>query len=481
MIVTHHPTRQTERTYRHAVLVLVLLATALANLEVGLVNVALPTLATTFGVGRATTQWVAISYQLAIVGTLVPFGRLVDLVGGRILYLAGMATVAVASLLAALSQTALWLILARGVLGLGAAMLLATGQALIALAYPERSRGQALGFMHMAVAAGLLSGPSVGGLLITTIGWRWVFLAPLVLAAGAFVMARVALPSAKMDKREALDLVGAILICAAAILTVVGLTRLADDGWSRATTGLILLALCAAILFVVGERRHPAPLFDLRLLRVGSLAVGLLTAWLTFIALAANMFLVPFALQQLMGYSAAMAGLVMMAVPIAILPVAPFAGRLADRFGTRLPTTVGLAAITMAILGMAQFRSTTPLPFAIIVLALYGIGAALFQAPNNSAVLSTAPMGRFGVVSGMLALSRNLGQVVGIVAASSVWTWRQAQYEQHAMPPDRALAAGLRDAFFVLAGCGLLALIVSAGRGRAGRNEERVRNLRSRS
>ncbi len=465
MVVTQHPTKQTERTYQHAVLALVMLATALANLEVGLVNVALPTLATTFGVGRATIQWVAIAYQLAIVGTLVPFGRLVDLIGGRALYMAGMATVAVASLLAALSQTALWLILARGMLGLGAAMLLATGQALITLAYPEHSRGQALGFMHMAVAAGLLSGPSVGGLLITTIGWRWLFLAPLVLAAGAFVMAWVALPLVRTDKREALDLPGSILICAAAILTVVALTRLAGDGLSRTTESLLLLALCAMLLFVLIERRHPAPLFDLRLLSAWPLAAGLLTAWLTFIALAANMFLVPFALQTLMGHSAVVAGLVMMTVPFAILPVAPFAGRLADRFSTRLPTTMGLAAITMAILGMAQFRATTPLSFAIAVLALYGIGAGLFQAPNNSTVLSAAPTGRVGVVSGMLALARNLGQVMGVVLASGVWAWRQEHYERMLLPVERAVAAGLRDAFLALAVCGVLALVVAAGRG----------------
>lgn len=158
-------------------LVLVVLATALSNLEVGLVNVALPTLATTFRVDPATIQWVASSYQLAIVGTLVLFGRLVDLHGGRPLYVAGMVTVATASMLAALSQSALWLILARGLHGLGASMLLATGQALLALAYPEGRRGRAFGVMHMAVAAGLMACPSVGGLLITVAGWRAIFLA----------------------------------------------------------------------------------------------------------------------------------------------------------------------------------------------------------------------------------------------------------------------------------------------------------------
>jgi len=144
----------------HAILGLVLLATALSNLEVGLVTVALPTLAATFGGGPTTIQWVAISYQLAIIGTLILFGRLVDLFGGRTLYLAGMATVAAASLLALLSQNALWLILARGLLGLGAAMLLATGQALLAVAYPHAGRGRALGYLHMAVAAGLMAGSS---------------------------------------------------------------------------------------------------------------------------------------------------------------------------------------------------------------------------------------------------------------------------------------------------------------------------------
>jgi len=446
----------------HAILGLVLLATALSNLEVGLVTVALPTLAATFGGGPTTIQWVAISYQLAIIGTLILFGRLVDLFGGRTLYLAGMATVAAASLLALLSQNALWLILARGLLGLGAAMLLATGQALLAVAYPHAGRGRALGYLHMAVAAGLMAGPSVGGLLVTTLGWRAVFLAPLLLAVGALWWAWQTLPQPDRQGRERLDLAGAALVFVAAVLAVVGLTRLSHGSWTQ-SAGLLVAALVAALLFVMVEQRQAAPLVDLRLLRRWSLAAGLLAAVLTFIALAANMFLIPFALQQLMGQPALVAGLVMMAAPVAILPVAPLAGALADRCGSRLPTTAGLAAITAAIVGMAGFRTTTPVWVAAAVLVLYGIGAGLFQAPNNSAVLGSAPAGQTGSVSGMLALSRNLGQVVGVTVASTVWTWRQAHAASLAAPPGgSALAAGLHDAFLVLAGFGLLALAVSA-------------------
>ena len=447
---------------RRAVLILVVLATTLSNLEVGLVNVALPTLAATFQVGPATIQWMVVAYQLAIIGTLVLFGRLVDLFGGRTLYLAGMATVAGASLLAILSLHVLWLILARGLLGLGAAMLLATGQALLAIAYPKERQGRALGVMHMAVAVGLLAGPSLGGLLVTMIGWRTIFLAPLPLAAAAFWWAWEVLPRPAGRTHEPLDLVGTTLILAAATLGVFGLARLTQHGWPGARIPL-LLALLAALLFGFAERRQVAPLVELRLLKQWRLSAGLLAALLAFIALASNMFLIPFALQDLMGHSAAVAGLVMMTVPITILPVAPLAGALADRAGSRLPAAIGLAAISSAIVGMAQFRSTTSLWFAVAVLALYGVGAGLFQAPNNRAVLGAASPGRTGVVSGMLALARNLGQVIGVTVASTVWTWRRAHYATLS-PPGSALAAGLRDTFLVLAAFGLLALAVTTFR-----------------
>ncbi len=449
-------------TRPRSILALVLLATMLSNLEVGLVNVALPTLAAAFDVGPGTIQWVALSYQLAIVGTLVLFGRLVDLHGGRVLYLVGMGTVALASILAALSQGLLWLVLARGLLGLGAAMLLSTGQALLTVAYPDRSRGRALGWMHAAVAAGLMAGPSLGGLLVTTAGWRAIFLMPLPLAAGALWWGWKALPRTGTRSQGRLDLVGAGLVFGATTLLLLALTRLARPDRGETSLLLLVLALAAGLLFVLVEWRQSAPLVDPRLLGSWRVSAGLLAAWLTFIALASNMFLIPFALQDLMGYPASVAGLVMMAVPLAILPVAPLTGALADRFGNRLPATVGLLLIVAAILAMAAFRSTTPLWFAAAVLLMYGMGAGLFQAPNNSAVLGSAPEGREGTVSGMLALSRNLGQVLGVAVASAVWTWRQTHYERIGQPTRDALAAGLHDAFLVLAGFGLLALVVSA-------------------
>jgi MFS family permease len=190
-----------------------------------------------------------------------------------------------------------------------------------------------------------------------------------------------------------------------------------------------------------------------------NISAGVVVAFLTFIALASNMFLIPFALQDLMGYPAAPAGLLMMTAPLAILPTALLSGILADRIGNRLPVTAGLVLIVGAI--VSQFRTGTAIWFVLAVLILYGVGAGLFQAPNNSAVLGAAPADRVGTISGMLALSRNLGQITGIALASTVWTWRQAHYEQITSPPLSPLALGLRDGFLVLAGFGAVAMVIS--------------------
>lgn len=466
--MTTPPPRETAApTGRRArgVLSLVLLATALANLEVGLVNVALPVIAAQARVGPATIQWLATAYQLAIIGTLVLFGRLVDLYGGRRFYLGGMATFALASLLALASPDVRWLIFARGLLGLGAAMLLATGQALLALVYPGEGRGRALGLLHVAVAVGLMTGPSLGGWLVGSFNWRAIFLVPLPPALLALAWGTRSLPRGARRSREPLDLIGAVLIFATAALAVSGLTRLAQVGSGRGGLVLLVLALLAGLLFLWAERRQVAPLVDVQLLRHWPLAAGLLAAFLTFTALASNMFLVPFALQDLMGRSPAASGLLMTAVPLAIVPVAPLAGTIADHLGPRIPTTVGLTLIVGAILGMTRFRSGTGTGFTLAVLGLYGMGAGLFQAPNNSAVFGSAPARRTGVVSGVLALSRNLGQVTGVAIAGSVLAWRQRAPGSAPTTSRVLFATGLHDAFWVLAGFGLLALLVSALRG----------------
>ena len=397
------------------VLAVVLLATAMNNLDQSIVSLALPTLGQAFEAEVGVIQWVILAYQAAIIAVLLIAGRLSDRIGARRVFLAGLVLFTLASLLCAASLTVWQLIAFRSLQGAGAAMLLATGQALLTDAYPIERRGRAMGYMHMAVAAGLTAGPLAGGFLIVVAQWRAIFLVNLPIGLAALWLAWRCLP-----EREA-------------------------------------------------QLAAPRPV-SVSLFRSWPLLAGLLAAFLAFVALASNMFLIPFALQPLMGLSPARAGLVMTAVPLTILMVAPLSGHLTDRVGPRWPATAGVGVVAVAILLMAHLRSESAAVVAVLTLVLYGIGAGLFQAPNNAAVMTAAPIDARGTVSGTLALVRSLGQIGGVAGAGAIWSWRQTVYAD--VPGVDPLGRSLRDAFLVLAVVAIMATVVSMLRGDARERQE---------
>lgn len=245
---------------------------------------------------------------------------------------------------------------------------------------------------------------------------------------------------------------------------VFGLTQGSTRGWaSPEVAGALLAAGVVLTTFIAIEQRAPQPIMAFGLFRSWPFTAGLLAAFLTFVAMASNMFLMPFLLQQLLALPASRAGLIMAAVPLTILWAAPFGGRLSDRLGPRLPATAGLALVTAAVFLMTALRADTPPVAAAAVLVLYGASAGLFQAPNNSAVLGAAPPERRGVASGMLATMRQLGQVVGITVAGLLWTARRDSYQAR-LPEPEAVALGFRDAFLVLAAVGAAATVISWAR-----------------
>jgi len=221
-------------------------------------------------------------------------------------------------------------------------------------------------------------------------------------------------------------------------------------------------------VFPVVEHRAASPMVDLALFRRRAFTAGLLATFFNFIAMASNMFLMPFFLQGQLLLSPSRAGLLMMAVPMTILWAAPVGGWLSDRLGPRAPATVGLLLVTMTVVLMAALSGGTSALTMGMVLGVYGLGAGLFQSPNNSGVLGAAPQERLGVASGTLATMRQMGQVAGIAIASTVWVAREQAYLATGLPGVVAQGAGFRDAFLVLAVAGLLAVVASAWRGRGG-------------
>jgi MFS family permease len=392
-----------------SILFVVLIATAMSNLDQSIVGVALPTLRQVFRADIGLIQWVVMAYQLGLLAVLIIAGRAADQVGGRRVFLGGLVLFTLASGLCGVSLRAEQLIASRALQGIGAAMLIASGQALLIEAFPDHRRGRAMGYLHMAVAAGLTAGPAVGGLLLAMTSWRLIFLVNLPI-------------------------------------------------------GLLALWLAWQHLPRVSGRAVSGPLLELSVFRSWPLVSGLLVAFLAFVALASNMFLMPFILQPVMGLSPAQAGLVMTTVPLMILVVAPLAGQITDQVGPRWPASVGIALVTVAILLMAQLQPGSAVLVAVLVLIVYGVGAGVFQAPNNTAVTNAAPATARGTVSGVLALSRSLGQIAGVTLATTVWEGRQAAYAGTATP----LVFALRDAFLVLVGVALVAMVFSLLRGTPG-------------
>lgn len=435
----------------------------MGGLNTYIVNVSLPTIAQTFGAEVAMVQWVPLAHLVAITCSLVIFGRASDVWGSQRVYLGGLLTFALGSALCGAAPTALSLVVFRGVQGLGAAMLLSSGQALLVEVFPEGQRGRAMAGMHVAVALGFTLGPALGGLLVEAVGWRWVFSVNVPIGLIAAVVASRVLPAGRRSEPQRLDLAGAALLVAGLVLLLLALTRI-QQGALASTSVLLAAGVGILAAFLLVERRTAQPMVDL--FRRRAFTAGLLATFLNFIAMASNMFLIPFWLQDQLLLTPSRAGLIMMAVPLTILWAAPVGGWLSDRLGPRVPATAGLILVTATVMLMALLSDgASPLTM-IGVLGLYGLGAGLFQSPNNSGVLGAAPQERLGTASGTLATMRQLGQVAGIGIASTVWVTRQQAYLAAGLPGLVAQGAGFRDAFLVLAVAGLLAVVASAVRGR---------------
>lgn len=446
---------------------MVLAATLIGGLDTYTVSLALPTIRDDLGVTTSAVQWVQLVHLLAIATLLISFGRAVDVWGSRPVLLSGLVVFSAGSALAALAPQFAVLVAARGLAGIGAAMLLAGGPALVADLYPPGARARPLAALHVAVSVGYIVGPLIGGPLIEAAGWRAIFLvAPIVGSLAALAGIRF-LPKGGGRPGSRFDLPGAATLAAGLAAIALGLARPgATDGSPLVPALAVGAGVMLLAAFVHIERRAREPLIDLALLARWRFSAGLLAAFLTFVALASNMFLVPFLLQDLLDLAPTPAGRVMIAVPAAIVVAAPLAGWLADRHGPRLPATTGLVLIAAAIGLLATIRTDTSALLVVAVLVLYGAGAGLFQAPNNSAVLDAVPANVRGVASGALATTRQFGQLVGVALATAVWTGRTAAYQSTGSAGE-ALGLGFRDAFLVLALVALLAFLVSATRGSA--------------
>lgn len=405
------------------VLPLVAGSVLLSTIDVSIVNIALPTLAAEFGATIDAVIWVVLVFVLLGTGLALPFGRLGDLYGRKRLYVGGNA-VAALGLLASGMAPALWaLIAARGVQAVGNAMVVANGNAIVTAAVPSGRRGQALGAVGAAVGVGLAAGPVLGGVLVELLDWRAIFLARLPLGVALTALLWRVLPETPAGGRDrGLDAPGSLALFGCLASLALAVNRGGAWGWSDPRiVALFAIGAALAPIFVAVERRAASPVVALDLFRIRAFGASVGAAILFFWGFGAVLLLMPFYLVTARGFSTLEAGLILAAQPLALFAFAPLAGRLADRVGPRPLAPAGLAAASLGIALLAFVGPDAAVPGIAARLALVGFGMALFQSPNNSAIMGAAPARRLGTASAAIVTARRVGQAVGIAVSGAVF------------------------------------------------------------
>lgn len=397
----------------------------LATIDGSIVNVALPTLVRAFETEFAVVQWVVLAYLLAVTTLMLSVGRLGDMLGKKPLYAAGYVIFTLGSALCGLSPSVYWLIGFRIVQAVGAAMMMALGTAIVTEAFPPSERGKALGITGSMVSIGIVVGPVLGGLLIGALSWRWIFFVNLPIGIVGTGMVLRFVPAFKPAGRQRFDLAGALTLFAGLMALLLALTLGQQMGFTASPVlALFATSFICLVVFVTIERRVRFPMIDLGLFRNRLFSVNLITAFMIFISLAGTIILMPFYLENVLGYETRSVGFLLAIVPIAVGITAPISGTLSDRFGTRPITVLGLAVLLLGFIAVSTLSlETTALGYVLRFLPI-GIGIGVFQSPNNSAVMGAVPRERLGIASGLLAITRTLGQSAGIAALGALWASR---------------------------------------------------------
>lgn len=435
----------------------------MASLDTSIANIALPTLARTFGASFQAVQWIVLAYLLAITTSIVGVGRLGDLLGRRTLLSAGITLFTLASLACGLAPDLPVLLAARALQGVGAATMMALGLAFVGETIPRQQTGRVMGLLGTMSAIGTALGPSLGGLFLAGPGWRAIFLVNVPIGLVNLALVRRGLP-ADRPRRDAepigFDFLGTLLL--ASTLAAYTLAMTVEEGaFGRTTLLLLLAALVGIVLFARVESRAASPLVRLAMLRDRVLGASLANSALVSAVMMSTLVVGPFYLSHALGLRPELVGLLLSVGPVVVALSGVPAGRLADRFGAHRTARAGLVGIAAGALSLHLLPVRLGIPGYLLPIAVITASYALFQTSNNALVLSGADAAQRGLVSGLLNLARNLGLVTGASVLGAVFALGAGGRGTSVASPED-VAAGMRITFATAAGLMALALAITA-------------------
>lgn len=444
------------------ILVALSLSVLLSSIGTSIANVSLPTLAQVFGASFQQVQWVVLAYLLSITTMVVSVGRLGDIVGRRRLLMIGVFLFTVASALCGSAPTLWLLIAARAAQGFGAAIMMALTMAFVGETGPKARVGSAMGLLGTMSATGTALGPSLGGLLISALGWQAIFLINVPLGLTILLLIHRYLPvdgNRQPHNRASFDVVGTFLLATTLAAYALAMTVGRGHFGSR-NMGLLVAALIGIGLFIVAERRAGSPLIRLALFRNASLSVSLTMSLLVSTVMMATLVVGPFYLSRTLGLSAGWLGLVLSIGPLFAAVAGVPAGRSVDGMGAHRMTRLGLIGLAAGCLLLSAMPASAGIVGYILPLVGLTVGYAFFQTANNTVVMMDVHPDQRGVISGLLNLSRNLGLITGASVMGALFTFASATSDITTAPPE-AVATGMQITFAVAGALILLALVMA--------------------
>ncbi len=384
------------------------------------VNVALPAIQKEFSADAVALSWVATALLLAITIFLIPMGKIGDIYGRKKVFTWGLAVYTLASLMGAFTNSMPMLIAVRVFQGLGAAMFVTTGMAILTSVFPPHKRGRAIGVYVAAVYIGLSVGPFAGGFLTQYLGWRSIFGVVVPFGVASVWVTLRYLEGEWADARgQKFDMTGSLLYAAGVFLLVYGTSRLPR----LMAVYFIVTGALALALFVRFELHVRDPVFDVRLFSGNRLfAFSSLAALINYAATFALTFLLSLYLQYIKGLDPRTAGSILVAQPLVMAIFSPLAGRLSDRIEPRLIASSGMALTALGLLLLSFLGTATPIACVIATLVMLGFGFALFSSPNMNAIMGSVDKRFFGIASGTVATMRLLGQMTSMAIAMVVFS-----------------------------------------------------------
>jgi EmrB/QacA subfamily drug resistance transporter len=416
-------------------------------------NVALPAIERDLGISVSELEWVVTGYALSFAVLMLTGGKLADMFGRRRIFLTGLAVFTISSLFCGLANSAELLIAARVVQGVGAAFMMPATLSIITATFPPRERGAALGIWAGVSAMALAIGPLVGGLITEHISWNWIFYVNVPVGVTGLVAGRLIIRESRDTSHEQrLDLPGLLTSGIALFALVYALIEANSKGWtSPLIIGLFVVAAVFGTAFVLLELHQRLPMFDVKLFRNPTFAGANVVALLISLAMFGVFFFISLYMQNVLGYTAVRAGAAFLPMTLLIIVIAPLAGRASDRLGSRWLMTGGLTLVGCSLLVFAQVQEDSSYWSLLPAMLLGGVGMASTMTPMTAAALSSVPVDKAGVGSGMLNTFRQVGGSLGIAVMGAILASTSTSSLANGATRVEAFLDGLHRSLYVAA------------------------------